>query len=182
MSGALSRFDRMLSFAVSRTGAAAGWLLLAMMAVIIFDVVARRLFVVGSVRLQELEWHLHTVIFALSLGYAYVRNAHVRIDILRDRWSPRTRAWVEVAGIIVFLVPFTLLFIHFGVDFAATAFAQNERSSSPVGLPYRWIVKAVLPLGLLLLLLAGIAVLIRNALVLLGASPRPARQPPLSGS
>ena len=124
----------------------------------------------GSTRLQELEWHLHTILFLPCLGWAYVTGAHVRIDIFRERCSARTKAWIEIVGILLFLLPFTALVVWFGIDFAASSLAQHESSASAGGLGNRWIIKAVLPAGLLLLMLAGIARLLTSAAQLAGSA------------
>ena len=116
----------------------------------------------GSTQLQELEWHLHSVLFLFCLGYAYVKGAHVRIDLVRERLGPRSRAWIEILGIMFFLLPFCGLVIAYGTDFAAASFAQNEGSASGGGLAHRWIIKATLPFGVGLLALSGIASLLHN--------------------
>ena len=116
----------------------------------------------GSTQLQELEWHLHSVLFLFCLGYAYVKGAHVRIDLVRERLGPRSRAAIEILGNAFFLLPFCVLVITYGTDFAATSFAQGEGSASGGGLAHRWIIKAALPLGTGLLALSGIASLLHN--------------------
>lgn len=120
----------------------------------------------GSTRLQELEWHLHSVLFLFCLGYAYVKGAHVRIDLVRERLGPRARAWIEILGIVFFLLPFCALVIIYGADFAAVSFAQGEGSASGGGLGHRWIIKAALPTGVGMLALSGIAALFHNIAVL----------------
>jgi TRAP-type mannitol/chloroaromatic compound transport system permease small subunit len=151
---------------VDRIGRLAAWLIVPLILVTVFDVVSRRYFVLGSTALQEIEWHLHSGLFLLCLGYGYVRNAHVRIEILRERMTSSARAWVEVMGCLFFLVPYCLVTLYYGVDFVHSAWSVGERSSSPGGLCCRWAIKATLPLGLLLMLLAGIAVLLRHVLIL----------------
>jgi TRAP-type mannitol/chloroaromatic compound transport system permease small subunit len=116
----------------------------------------------GSTQLQELEWHLHTVLFLFCLGYAYVKGAHVRIDLVRQRLGPHTRAWIEILGVVFFLLPFCALVIAYGIDFAAASFEQSEGSASGGGLAHRWIIKAALPTGVSLLALSGVAALLHN--------------------
>jgi TRAP-type mannitol/chloroaromatic compound transport system permease small subunit len=116
----------------------------------------------GSTQLQELEWHLHTVLFMFCLGYAYIKGAHVRIDLVRERLGPRTRAVIEIIGIVFLLLPFCALIITYGIDFVAASFSQHEGSASGGGLGHRWIIKATLPAGIALLALSGIASLLRN--------------------
>ncbi len=149
-------------------GRVAAWAALLLAAVIVFDVVLRRWFVFGSTRLQELEWHLHGTLFLLTLGYAYLKGAHVRIEILHERWSPRTRAMVEAAGLLLLLFPFLGALLWFGWDYVAMSVAIGERSPSPTGLPARWIIKGVMLLGIALLGLAGGARLTEAVVYLFG--------------
>lgn len=138
------------------------------MLVILTDVVLRRYFVIGSAKLQELEWHLHGILFLLTLGYGYLEGAHVRIELFRDKWSPKTKAWVELLGILVFLLPFTLVAIYFSIDYARMAYENAEISASMTGLGLRWVIKSFLAVGLGLLTLAGVVEAIYLLLYLFG--------------
>lgn len=172
--------DRRLSGLVVLIGRAMGVLLLAIVAVILFDVATRGSLYVGSTALQELEWHLHATVLMLTLGYAYLTDSHVRIGLVRDRLPVRVQAGIEAAGCLLLLLPFTAVAIYYGVDYATTSFGQMEGSPSPGGLPYRWVVKSTVPLGMLLLLLAGVVVFARAVRILAGADVplfEPAREP-----
>lgn len=153
---------------VSVIGRGAGWLMPLLVLVIVADVVLRHWFVIGSTRLQELEWHLHGALFLLSLGYAFLRGAHVRIELVHDRLSPRAKAMVELCGLLLALLPWCAAMLWFGADYAGRALLVGEASSSPGGLPMRWIIKSVLVAGIVLLALAGFARLIRAAVFLFG--------------
>lgn len=168
---ALLAIDRGLSRLLSAIAWLVGWLFLAMIAAIVFDVVTRRFLVLASLAVQELEWHFHTALFTLAAGYAYVRNAHIRIDLVRDRMSERRRAWIELCGIVLFLVPYVAVIFYFTFTYTWGAFERLEGSRMPGGLPYRFIIKSTLPIGLLLLGLAGAAVAARCVLVLRGVRP-----------
>ena len=148
--------------ALYRVSMAAGWLFLVCTVVIVFDVLTRKfgfqLPGMGSTRLQELEWHLHAALFSFWLGTAYLKNAHVRIDILVAGASERRRAWIEFLGVVIFAVPYCLIAIYFSYDFFHTAWQFNEYSDSATGLPWRWIPKGIISLGLILLLAAVLAV------------------------
>jgi len=167
----LEAIDRTASRILGAVAWVVGWLLVAMIGLIVFDVVTRRFLVLASLAVQELEWHLHTALFTLAVGYAYVRNAHVRIDLIRDRLAERRKAWIELLGIVLFLVPYGVVIVYFSADYAWGAFERLEGSRMPGGLPYRFIVKATVPIGMLLLLAAGAAVAARALLVLKGARP-----------
>jgi TRAP-type mannitol/chloroaromatic compound transport system permease small subunit len=171
--------SRAIERALHAVSMAAGWLFIACTAVIAFDVLTRKfgyqLAGMGSTRLQELEWHLHTALFSFWLGTAYIRNAHVRIDILVARLTERRKAWIELAGVLLFALPYCLVAIYFSYDFTHTAWTFNEYSDSATGLPWRWIPKGIITAGLVLLLAAVASVGMRLVVYLWGpAELRPA--------
>ena len=164
----MSRLVGAVEGAVSWIGRAAGALILVMIAVIVLDVATRGSDWANSTVLQELEWHLHTALVFLGLGYALVRGRHVRIEIVRERWSERRRAAVDTAGVVLLLVPMCAVAIWHSLDFVANAYATGESSPSMTGLPHRWIIKSVQPIGLALVLLAGLCLLWRCVATLRG--------------
>lgn len=168
MADLLFKSARVLSRIVAGIGKAGAWAALALMLVILTDVILRRYFVIGSAKLQELEWHLHGILFLTTLGWGYLEGAHVRIELFREKWSAKTKAWVELFGILFFLLPFTAVAIYFSIDYAEMAFRNAEISASTTGLGFRWIIKSFLALGLSLLTLAGIAEAIYLLLYLFG--------------
>ncbi|HRK18487.1 MAG TPA: TRAP transporter small permease subunit [Hyphomicrobiaceae bacterium] len=123
----------------------------------------------GSTRLQELQWHFHAFLFLSWLGYAYVRNAHVRIDVATAGLSARKQAWMEVLGIFIFAIPYLIVGIWFSHQFFVTSFIQNESSAAPNGLGMRWIVKFMLYMGFWTVALAVISVLFRRLVFLFGS-------------
>jgi len=159
-----------------------GWLFLALVAVICWDVLTRKVgFQIpgfGSTPIQELEWHLHGLLFLPWLGYAYIRNVHVRIDVFTAHKTPREQAKLEVFGLIVFAIPYCLLATYFAFRFAEVSLLQNESSDAPNGLPYRWIIKSCLFLGLVLLDVAVASVLMRKLVQLFGSPELAARATP----
>lgn len=175
---ALVKISHALDRLITRIGKIAAWAALGMILVTVFDVVTRNFSqsewgllrdlvahqqsFFGSTKLQELEWHLHTVLFALCLGYAYMSDAHVRIDLVRERLPVRVRWWIELIGAVFFLLPICALIGWFSIDFAISSYEQHEISSSATGLSHRWIIKSMLPFGFVLLFLSGIAVLLRK--------------------
>ena len=135
--------------------------------------------VFDSTLLQELEWHSHTALFALVLGFGYIWNTHVRVDLVRETLAFRKKAWLEFIGITIFLLPFTCVIIYFAYVYTIDSWALNrhadcawwqcgEISASLVGLSHRWLIKAVLVIGLIVALLAGIAVWLQVAIALFG--------------
>jgi TRAP-type mannitol/chloroaromatic compound transport system permease small subunit len=128
-----------------------------------------------STILQELEWHFHTGLFALVLGYGYIWNTHVRVDLVRESLAFRKKAWMEFLGLTLFLIPYTLIVIYFASVYAYDSFMMNEISASTVGLTHRFIIKTVLAFGLIVALIAGIAVWLQVVAVLFG--PQDIRYP-----
>ena len=179
-----------LASLVTRAGILASVLYVPMIIVILYDVGQRqyldldpgftatawyRLFT--STKLQELEWHLHATLFLMCLAFAYERDAHVRIELVRDGLRPRTRAWIELLGCALFLIPYCFVVTRYGYEFARKSFDIVERSAAQTGLDYRFLIKSVLPLGFLLLAFAGVSVALRCVVFLFGPPP----QGPFSG-
>ena len=132
----------------------AAWSALLLMGVILLQVVMRYGFGNGLVALEELQWHLYAIGVMFGLSYAQALDAQVRVDPIYGRLSPGAKRWIEVIGILLLALPFVLVvFIH-SLDFVADAWRTSERSSAPLGLPARWLIKAVIPVSFGLLGLA----------------------------
>lgn len=165
----LLKLSDALRWLLERIARVSGWLIVAMAFVTVFDVTARKLGLpLPYTKLQELEWHLHTAIFSLWMGYCYTINAHPRIDSLHERLSERGKAWVEFGGCLLLALPYIGLVAYFSLDFVALSFALGERSESGSGLPYRWIIKGIYAAGLWLVVLGILSVLLRVIVVLFG--------------
>lgn len=150
--------DRILKF----TSLIGRFILIALMVTILFDVIGRRFMNTGSVALQELEWHFHGALFLLCLGFNYIENAHVRVDLFREKFSVKTNRAIEVIGCLCLLLPYCGVVIYFGIDFTIKSYLANEMSATSDGLSYRWIIKSFLPVGFLLLGLSGISILLNK--------------------
>ncbi len=151
------RLDRMADH-IGR-GVSYVWLLL--LGVIVINVLMRYVLNEGRIELEELQWHLYSVGFLLGLGFAYQADAHIRVDVLHEHFSHRVKAWIELYGIVLLLLPFIALILIYSRPFVASSYALAEVSASPGGLPLRWLIKAAMPLGFGLLLLTVISRLLR---------------------
>jgi TRAP-type mannitol/chloroaromatic compound transport system permease small subunit len=153
---------------VEWAGKTAAWLILAMVLVICYDVTMRYLFQNGSIALQELEWHLFALIFLLGCAYTYKYDEHVRVDIIyRSRFlSDKHRALINIFGTLFLLLPFCILILISTWPFVENSFYYNEASPDPGGLPYRYILKASILVAFGLLILQGLADLVKNSLAL----------------
>ncbi len=146
--------------------------------VICFDVITRKfgfqleLFGIdlGSTRLQELEWHLHAALFLTWIGFCYVRNAHVRIDVFTGTMTQRNQAWLELIGCIVFAFPYVIVALPYAWDFFRDSYRQGKSSAAPNGLPARYIIKFFLWFGFATILAAIVSVFIRRFVFLFGSS------------
>lgn len=165
-----SQLIRILEALSEWSGRLCAWLVMTLVLIIGFDVAMRYLFQSGSVALQELEWHLFALIFLLGAAYTFKHDEHVRLDILyQSRFmDARRRAWVDLLGGLFILTPFCLLIISTSIPFVGNSFNMAEGSPDPGGLPYRFLLKAAIPVGFGLVLLQGIAHMLRSALVLFG--------------
>lgn len=162
---ALGRFANKLDALSEGIGRAVSWLTLALVVLVVLNV-SLHLFRVGSVALQELEWHLFALIFLLAAGYTLKHDEHVRVDILYQRLAPRPRAWVDLAGSLLFLLPLCAVIIYSSTPFAYAAFSYQESSPDPGGLPYRFLLKSAIPVAFFLLALQGLSMIARSVATL----------------
>ena len=179
MQGLVSISEKLREF-VNRAGRASTWLLVPLVIITMWDVVARKLvwiqiFMVAnfgsffeSTLMQEMEWHLHTVVFCMVLGYGYTHNRHVRVDFLRENFKFTSKAKVEFFGNILFMLPFTLICVYFSWIYMVDSYQIGEVSASLVGLSNRWIIKTFLPIGYFFLFLGGLSVMIQLIAVIWG--------------
>ena len=118
--------------------------------------------------MQELEWHLFAIIFLVGAAYTLKYDRHVRVDVLYMKFKPKTKAWVNFLGSLIFLLPVCLIGIWSSKNFVMNSFLIGEGSPDPGGLPARYILKAVIPIGFFLLLLQGMALSFRSLIEITG--------------
>ncbi len=174
---------------VDFVGRRASWLIVPLVIITCIDVIARKAIwraADGSVQglqiwlvkyvsryfdsalMQELEWHFHTALFALVLGFGTIYNTHVRVDLIRDNLKFPQKVKLEFVGLTFFMIPFLVLTIYFAISYTLGSYYVGEVSPSAVGLSHRWIIKTVLVIGLILALVAGIAVWLQVAYLMWG--------------
>lgn len=165
-----------LSRAVDRVllviGQAFSWLWAVLVVIILGSVIARYYFQMGTVGIEEVQWHLSSTIWLIGLSYAIVTDHHVRVDLLYERFGLKTRAWIEFFGIIILLLPFLIIGIYETIPYFIQAYQVNEASQSPGGIPHRWVIKAIMTVAFVLMLIAAVARLLKCTALLFGA-PRP---------
>ncbi|MFT4561191.1 MAG: TRAP-type mannitol/chloroaromatic compound transport system permease small subunit [Gammaproteobacteria bacterium] len=172
-----TRLSRLVDPLVIRIGEAISWLWLMLMITIVGNVVLRYAFGEGRVEFEEIQWHIYACGFLLGLAYAYQADSHIRVDVLHERLTERTRAWIELYGTLLFVLPFTAVILIFGVPFVTASYHMQEVSQAPGGLPLRWLIKAALPAGFALLLIATVSRLsqVWSLLFLTPEAPRGAK-------
>ena len=168
----LLRLSRLIDWINERVGRAVMWLVLVAVVISAGNALVRKLFNTSSNALLEIQWYLFATIFMLAAGYTFLRNEHVRIDILTSRLSPRGQNIVDVIGIVFFLLPMAVLILWLSWPIVMTSLASGEMSQNSGGL-IRWPVKMLLPLGLGLLLLQALSELVKRIAFLAGHGPDP---------
>ena len=162
----MEKFSRLIDNVTEISGNIISWATSLLVLIVVVDVTARYLFSESSVALQELEWHLFAFIFLGAGAYTLKHDEHVRVDLFYSKWSERKKAILNIAGVMVFLLPFAIIAIISSVDFISASFRFGETSPDPGGLPARYIIKSLLPVSFLLILLQGIVIILKSVKVL----------------
>ncbi len=143
-----------------------GWSYVLLVLVIILQVTLRKGFSQGLIALEELQWHLYAIGVMFGLAYAQTTDAHIRVDLLHGRFKTRSKRLIEILGILFLLLPFIVVIFLHSLDFLHDSWRINESSSAPSGLPWRWLIKGVIPVSFALLALAVLSRLYREIILL----------------
>ncbi len=152
----LLTLSRLIDALTERIGKLAMWFILATTMISAGNAIVRKLFDTSSNAFLEIQWYLFAAVFMLGSGYAFLRNAHVRIDFISSKFSARGRNWVDVIGIIVFVFPLCYMMATLGWPLFVNAYESGEMSSNAGGL-IRWPVYALIPAGFALLALQSLS-------------------------
>ena len=163
----LMRISRGIDRVNQSVGIFTTWLILATTLISAGNAIVRKAFDSSSNALLEIQWYLFAAVSLLGAGYSFLKNAHVRIDFLASRFSPRTRNWIDVGGIVLALFPFCVICIYLSWPLFMQAYNTGEMSSNAGGL-IRWPVYALVPAGFALLMLQGVSELIKRLAYLFG--------------
>ncbi|MEJ2591251.1 MAG: TRAP transporter small permease subunit [Candidatus Thiodiazotropha sp.] len=156
-----------LNAIVRRVAETTAWLNVALIAVILLQVVLRYGFNKGLVPLEELMWHLYAVAFMFGMAYAVTNDSHIRVDVVHMSLPKRTQHIFEILGILLLLMPVLWVLFDHSLGWVAEAYRVNESSQNPTGLPYRWLIKGVVPVTMGLIFIAALARLIQEVMLLL---------------
>ncbi len=168
----LLSFSRLIDSLNEWIGKLVIWLVLAAVAISAGNAIMRKAFDVGSNAYLEIQWYLFAAVFMLGVGYVFLRNAHVRIDFIASRLSKRTNAVIDAIGIVVFVVPLSIIMINLSWPLFMNAYVSGEVSSNAGGL-IRWPVMLLIPAGFGLLLLQSLSELIKRIAFLKGLRAEP---------
>ena len=156
-----NRFSDALDSLIRRIGHIVMWTNVVLIFIIILQVVLRYGFGRGLVVLEELEWHLYAIGIMFGASYAQVLDSHIRVDIIHARLSDRWKIRWDLFGIVFLLLPFIVVIFLQSLDFVGDSFRVAERSDAPLGLPWRWAIKSVIPISFVLLGVATISRAVR---------------------
>jgi TRAP-type mannitol/chloroaromatic compound transport system permease small subunit len=172
---ALLQVSRGIDAINERVGRFAMWLVLLAALVSAGNALFRYGFNMSSNAWLEIQWYLFAMVFLLGAGYTLKHNGHVRIDVLYGRFTPRTRAWIDLVGSLLFLLPTAGLIAWLSWAGFAESYAIGEMSSDAGGLS-RWPIKLAIPVGFTLLALQGVSEAIKRLAFLRGKGPLPGEQ------
>ncbi|MBU1449156.1 TRAP transporter small permease subunit, partial [Patescibacteria group bacterium] len=148
----------------NKLGAAVSWLTGILVLIVSIDVFLRYFLESSFAALQELEWHLFSIIFLLGAAYTLQTDNHVRVDLFYSKFSLKNKAIINLIGSIVFFIPFCLLVIYSSKNFVLQSFKIGETSPDPGGLPALYILKSILPLSFIFLLLQALVLFFKSLL------------------
>ena len=168
LSALIDRLSRLI-------GSSVRWLVLVAVVVSAVNAIVRKAFNYSSNGFLEVQWYLFAAVFLLAAGYTLLNQEHVKIDVISGRFSKTTQIWIDIIGIVVFLLPFVIVVIELSIPLVVKAYTSGEMSSNAGGL-IRWPVFALLPLGFFFLGLQGVSELIKRFAFLKGLVPDPTQK------
>jgi TRAP-type mannitol/chloroaromatic compound transport system permease small subunit len=174
----LLRLEQVINSFSELMGKISAVLFVLMLFNVFIDVVMRYVFNDVSIGMQEMEWHLYAAVFLLGVPYTLKAGGHVRVDLIYEGLSTKTKAMIDMLGCLFLLLPFCGLVAWYGVDFARESFELGETSGDPGGLPYRWLIKSVIPFAFFAMVISGIGLFLKSLNIYLGNSQGDDYQPP----
>ncbi len=167
---ALLQFSRLIDALSEAVGRATIWLVMVVVLISAGNAISRFAFNLSSNAMLEIQWYLFSAIFLFCAAYVLKQNEHIRIDVITGRLSERAQNWIDVFGILVFLLPMALMIAYLSWPVFMNAWNSGEGSPSPGGL-IRWPVRLLLPIGFALLILQAFSELIKRLAFLTDAGP-----------
>ena len=163
-----NRLTHAIDYFTDLIGRTVSWLTIAMVIAMLTVVVTRYFLQIGSIALQESVTYLHAAVFLLGIGYTLQHGGHVRVDIFYRNFSVKRKAMVDLVGSILFLLPVSCLIFYTSWDYVIASWAIRETSAENSGLSFTYVLKTLMLLMPAILLLQGIAEILKNAIRLIG--------------
>lgn len=165
----LLKIEAIIESVVNVVGKITSILLLLMIFNVFYDVVMRYFFRNSSVGMQEMEWHLFSVIILFGVSVALKDEGHVRVDFLYEKYSVRKKAMINILGTLFFLLPLAILVASGSFGFVMDSYSINEISEDPGGLTHRWIIKSMIPASFIFLIFSSVGYVVKNINIFRGA-------------
>jgi TRAP-type mannitol/chloroaromatic compound transport system permease small subunit len=165
-SGVMLKAADVFESIILKVSAVCCWSSALLIAVIICNVTMRYGFNNGLILFEEIQWHLYAIGIMFGLSYAEITNSQVRVDVVASMLKPKTVIKWEIFGAVVFVFPTIFVILFNSFDYVANSYMLGESSSSPLGMPFRWAIKAAIPASFILLAMAVLARLFRNIITL----------------
>ena len=162
----LDRIISILDKFINLIGGIAAIAMILMLLNVFYDVIMRYFFQNSSIGMQELEWHLFAVVFLFGMAYSLKEDAHVRVDMFYEKMAPKKQAIINLLGALIFIIPFALIIINSGYDFASGSYEMGEISGDPGGLTNRWIIKSAIATSFVFLLIATLSFILKNGSII----------------
>ena len=153
---------------VELVGKLCSWIWVILIVLIVVNVVLRYALRTNFIAMEEMQWHLYAVGFLMALSFAILFDGHVRVDVVAERLQLRTRAWIELVGILLLILPFVYVVVSYAIPFVQRSYQIGEVSAAPGGLPYRWFIKSFIITGFVFIGIAAVARLMRVTAFLFG--------------
>lgn len=138
------------------------WSNVILIGLILLTVFARYVLKLRTIEMGELQWHFYAVGFMIGLSYAVTTDSHMGMDLVRDRLSKRKQIWLDIFGILFLLLPFVCIVFYQSLEFVHDSWIVNERSNNDMGLPFRWVIKSLMPISFMLLIVSALSRLMRD--------------------
>lgn len=153
--GILNAYVKFVDWLNEKIGYLTAWLASVLVVVMCYDVFTRYVLNNSKVAVQEMEWHIFSIMFLMGAAYTLKRDKHVRVDVFYMKCSEKVRAWIDLLGNLIFLIPYSMLVIYTSTNFVRFSWMSKEGSPDPGGLPGRYVLKAFITVGFILVVLQG---------------------------
>jgi TRAP-type mannitol/chloroaromatic compound transport system permease small subunit len=168
----LLRVSRAIDQFNSHLGRMLSWLVVAAVVVSSVNATVRKVFDTSSNAYLELQWVLFSIVFLCCAPWTLLLGEHIRIDIVNNKFPLKVRSWIDLIGHTLFLMPFAMILLYYGVPFFVRSWRLNEQSFSAGGLP-QWPAKALIMIGFFFLVLQGVSEIIKRVAIMRGILPDP---------